>query len=249
MGDSPSPLQPLDESEAPDQAVVTPSDSVPITPAELNEEAVPIAQPTGISQISAIIQEGVQYLDERLNALQRGFDQKLKYDEQKDKTIQRLHSELETYRQGLYAQMLRPIALDLIRLYNDLGDYYKTLEVFCLGIEDVTSPKLLRNLALFLDDIEEILRRNGFLIISTAPDTAVQTKYHKLMGTEPTYNPELNNCVAASLKKGLIYQRPEGVEQVLQPEVVKVFRYIPAPDLPTTTESTDAETLNDESLP
>lgn len=245
MGDLSLPQQPSDETEALDQTAITSADATPLISDEPGDEETLTTSQAGISQVIAIVQEGVQYLDERLNTLQRGFDQKLKYDEQKDKTIQKLHAELETHRQGLYAQMLRPLALDVIRLYNDLSDFFNALKAFCSGIDSPTSQRLLGNLSLFFDEIEEILKRNGFAIISTAPETPVQPKYHRLLGTEPTSDPDLNQCVAVSLKKGLVFQRLDG-EQIFQPETVKAFRYTPTANQPDTSEATSSDTEESE---
>ena len=80
--------------------------------------------------------EIIQRLDTLLaemHSLRQDFDTKVKYDESKERLTDTLHLELQAYREGLHFKILRPLFLDLIAMYDDLGRIVGQEPVPCKG--------------------------------------------------------------------------------------------------------------------
>ena len=56
-----------------------------------------------------------------LRELRECFDAKIRYDQAKERQIEALHEELQAHRQGLYQQIMRPVLIDLIDIYDEMS--------------------------------------------------------------------------------------------------------------------------------
>jgi molecular chaperone GrpE len=165
----------------------------------------------------AEIASSMQQLMAEMQSLKEDFDTKVKYDESKERLIDSLHQELQTYREGLHFKILRPLFIDLIAMHDDLG---KLIEH--LGNEDstMTASRTLKNLESFQETIEEILRRNGVETFYVEGNTFLPNKQRAIQALE-TPDPALDKQIARHLRKGFEY---EG--RILRPELVVTYRAI-----------------------
>ena len=60
-------------------------------------------------------------LHRKLDALQTLFDREIRAEATREKVVDRLHAELQEYKQGLILGILRPVFVDLIQLHDDIG--------------------------------------------------------------------------------------------------------------------------------
>src|ERR1700722_10950759 len=81
-----------------------------------NEPEVPVA-----SDASETQEQFVPDVLAELRELRERFDSKIRYDEVKERQIDALHEELQGYRQGLYQQIMQPVLLDLISIYDEMA--------------------------------------------------------------------------------------------------------------------------------
>jgi len=113
-----------------------------------------------VNPVSVTTEEDSKIMQQILNEIKElrdDFDAKLKYDDGKQQTIDTLHKELEEHRVGLHYKILRPVFLDLIRLYDDLE---KMVEGTMMQTE-LRAGRTLEDLQLLQSQVEEILQRYG----------------------------------------------------------------------------------------
>src|SRR5579863_4500668 len=67
------------------------------------------------------VMQRLQMLTIEMQRLREDFETKVKYDESKERLIDSLHRELQVYREGLHFKILKPVVIDLIAMYDDLG--------------------------------------------------------------------------------------------------------------------------------
>lgn len=149
---------------------------------------------------------------EKLDRLQQSFEAKIKYDATKERMVDTLHSELQTYREDLHFKILRPLLMDLISLYDDFD---KLLEH--ISPADETETKRRKDLLSFQSSVEEILSKQGVEIYT---ETEIVPKRQRVIKTVSTTEPEKDKQIAAHLRPGFAYE-----ERILRPELISTFRY------------------------
>lgn len=179
--------------------------------------------PTGLSlpDIQQSIERltgSVADLQQQIETLQRGFDSKIKYDASKEKVIDSLHRELQTYREDMHFKILRPIFVDLIAMYDDLDSLVKHTQTQEPSAE--SEMRLRRNLATFIGTVEEILSRYGVEAYSVEGDSMVPQRQRSIKVVE-TNIAERDRLVAERIRKGFAY---EG--KILRTEFVATFKYV-----------------------
>lgn len=147
--------------------------------------------------------------------LQQGFDAKIKYDAVKERMVDSLHKELQTWRDDLHFKLLRPIFSDLIGMHDDIGSL--------LRHDDAEAPagdsaSLRRNLASFQGTLEEILERNGVTCFTEESEVFIPQRQRATKTIETT-DPGKDTKIAQRLRKGFVYGG-----RVLRPELVYIFK-------------------------
>jgi len=162
----------------------------------------PAPTPESPGAIAAIRDLG-DSLGKRLDALQSLFEREARAESSRERVVDRLHAELQEYKQDLLLKVLRPVFVDLIQLHDDIG------KMAAAGADGAMAP--------VQQGIEDILYRQGvepFAVEAAAFDPRLQ----RAVSTVPTDDPALNKTVAARLRKGF-----RAGEKVIRPEVVAVF--------------------------
>lgn len=165
--------------------------------------------------LGAEIIESIQKLVEEMQTLQRDFDTKVKYDESKERQVDSLHRELQTYREGMHFKILRPLFIDLIAIHDDFG---KLIESIPNEEPNSATAQLIKNLTSFQETIEEVLRRNG-VDAFFAEGTQFVSNKQRVLQTIETTDPSLDKQVAHRVRKGFEY---EG--RLLRPELVVIYK-------------------------
>src|SRR3954451_15438811 len=83
----------------------------------------PCTTPTGLDltlALEAVAALGA-VLERRLDGLQTLFEREVRAEATREKVIDRLHAELQEYKQDLLLNVLRPVFVDLIQLHDDIG--------------------------------------------------------------------------------------------------------------------------------
>ena len=160
----------------------------------------------------------IQLLLKEMYLLRQDFDTKVKYDEGKERMIESLHRELQTYREGLHFRLLRPMFTDLITLYDEIGKLIDNTARESNG----NVEQLVNNLIVFQETIEETLRSHGVDSFSVEGMTFISNR-QRILKVIPAFDPAWDRQIFRRVRKGFIYG-----DIVLRPEVVEIYKYMPA---------------------
>jgi molecular chaperone GrpE (heat shock protein) len=153
----------------------------------------------------------------QVDALQKEFLSKLKNDAFKDKLIDSLHQELQSYKTDLIKKHVQSMVVDVIKIIDDirkLSEHYQSMKP-----EDLEPAKLLHLLERLPGDLEDIFFYQGvkpFTCSGNEFDAARQRVLKRVI----TSDASLDNKVAESLKPGY-----EWGDKVIRPEIVAVYLY------------------------
>jgi molecular chaperone GrpE (heat shock protein) len=156
-------------------------------------------------------------ISNQLEALQEEFLSKLKNDSHKDKLIDLLHQELQSYKSDLIKKHVQSMAVDVIKIIDDLrkiSEHYQAISPNNLDPE-----KLLRLLTRIPDDLEDIFFYQGVKPFFCSGNEFDATR-QRVLKRVATTNSSLDNKVAKSLKPGY-----ELDNKVIRPEIVAVYLY------------------------
>ena len=208
---------PLLETESPaaEETVSTPENPAPAPATEGTTEPIP---ETGATDTEALKQE-LADIKAGLATLQESFDQKIKADTYKDSLFKKLHDELQDYRNGTFEKNSDAIALEIIRLIDELG---KDLEVFGQTAEtDDVSKALYGKTDELRQELLDILYRQSikpYQEKSEELDSHRQTNVQTVNTEEPEKHRKIAERVADGYEKN---------GRVIRKERVKVYRAVP----------------------
>ena len=222
----PEPI-PLDE---PDEPIILSPDRPDLDLAEpLDDPEIPVELPTGDPSSPPpsadpgglfarldVLESG---LSRKFDALQTTFDREVRAEATREKVVDRLHAELQEYKQGLILGILRPVFIDLIQLHDDIGK----MAAASSTPSDAESPpapdRLVAVLHGYQQALEDILYRQGVEPFTHDGDT-FDPRRQRSLTTVPTTDPTLNKTVATRVRKGF-----QTGDKVIRPEIVAVFAH------------------------
>jgi molecular chaperone GrpE len=153
-------------------------------------------------------------LERRLDGLQAQFEREVRAEATREKVVDRLHAELQEYKQDLLLGVLRPVFVDLIQLHDDIGKL-----VAAQGEAEGEVRRLLDMMAGYQQAIEDILDRQG-VEPYTLDGPTFDPRRQRAVATVPTDDPGLAKNIAARLRKGF---RTLAGDRVIRPEIVSVY--------------------------
>lgn len=197
--------------------------SVPTPPPFMNDVYTPPSRdekaPNGVNTpppSSPVVDETAQLLLKEMQKLRQDFDAKVKYDQSKERLIETLHRELQTYQEGLHFRVLRPVFTDLMTLYDDINQLVEGISAS--GNE---AGAVIERMVIFQETVEDILRRNGAESFTVEGPT-FQPNRQRVLRVIPTFDPAQDKQIARRVRKGFVYE-----DIVLRSEMVEVFKYTP----------------------
>jgi molecular chaperone GrpE len=169
-------------------------------------------------QTESVVLRHIEDIKSQLGILQQNFDAKIHYDNSKERIIDNLHKELQVYRDGLHAKILRPIFLDLIAMHDDLGSLLR----YNSGINQESEEAVFRlwqNLVSFQQSIEGVLEKHGVMVYEEPGDQYVPQRQRALR-TEKTSDFSKDTTIFERIRKGFEYDG-----KVLRPEIVIIYKF------------------------
>jgi molecular chaperone GrpE len=212
------------------EAVETPARVAPeFVVTATTEEAALIGAPTQVpSSIAEVVAPGIgrddlNALGERLAAqfkpladlarkidgVQASLDREGRAEATREKVVDRLHAELQEYKNDFLLKVMRPVFLDLIQLHDDMG---KRIDAQADSENDVAQA--LRD---YQQGIIDVLYRQGVEPFYADGDT-FEPRHQRAIQTVATEDPELNKQVASRLRCGF-----QSGDKVIRPEMVSVY--------------------------
>lgn len=206
----------LDEVSAAEVAYVVPAPAYESIASDAGLDPGPFepARPDTLAPTLGAIEAIGEGLNRKLDSLATLFDREIRAEATREKVVDRLHAELQEYKQGLLLGILRPVFVDLIQLHDDMG---KMIAAQAEPEGDIA--RLLDLIRGFQQGIEDILYRQGVEPF-TLDDDAFDPRRQRALSTVPTDNPGRNKRVAARLRKGF-----QAGDKVIRPEMVTVYSY------------------------
>lgn len=178
------------------------------------ETTQPLSTYTGAGKQEDLVAMAQSLLTE-MQELRQDFNTKIKYDETKERQLDSMHKELQTYREGLHFKLLRPLFIDLIAVHDDLD---KLIEGLSSTETEQIPARMIDNLKSFQDTVEDILFRNGVESYRLDSDAYVPNKQRVVQAINTT-EPSQDKLIARRVRKGFEYDG-----RVLRPELVTIFR-------------------------
>ncbi len=158
-----------------------------------------------LSQLNTLI-------DNRLNILQTLFDREVRAEATRERIVDRLHAELQEYKQDFLLKVQRPIFIDLIQLHDDIG---KMIEA--QPDDDPDRGAAMRGtLESIRTAIEDTLYRQGVEPFQNE-GALFDPRRQRSVTTVPTDDPERNKTIAGRLRPGF-----QAGDKVIRPEIVSV---------------------------
>ncbi|MDJ0991034.1 MAG: nucleotide exchange factor GrpE [Desulfobacterales bacterium] len=225
--ESPLALEPLSDDVPPDEvAVVEPplstNDEVLIeddVAGKSGDRRDEVGLATSLADGAFIDQDllagRLESLGLQIEELQREFAGKLKYDAHKDEIIDRLHSELQEYKQDIIKKYVLSIVMDVVKVADDIRKwlaYFRSLEV-----SQRDPRKLFRYVEAIPSDLEDVFYWHGVKPFSHQ-DGAFDPSRQRAIKKIPTDDPALDKCVAHSIRPGYEWET-----KVIRQEMVAVY--------------------------
>jgi hypothetical protein len=148
--------------------------------------------------------------------LLEAFDQKLAFDNFKEKQIDRLHEELQGYKTDLLLKAAQPLIAAMIKLHADVSRL-----IGGISREDPTKLTVERIIGFFdsfRDEIVDHLAARGVEMFHTAAEDRFDARRQSPVGTVETSRSELVGLVAESAQPGF-----EQGSTVLSKEKIKIY--------------------------
>ncbi len=134
--------------------------------------------------------------------------------EKKDGMIDKLHKELEFYKQGEADRFADQLMKEMIKIRKDMARI-----ILSEKWEDMTFEDIQREYEYIYEDLTDLLERQGIDPYQTEPGEAFSASIHQAK-IEKTEDPSLDKKIKESLEEG--YRKGD---KILQPEKVVVYQY------------------------
>ena len=164
---------------------------------------------------SAALQSEIAMIYNQLADLKAEFVGKLKYDAHKDKIIDKLHQELQEYKQDIVKKHILSIVLDVVKVADDIRKwltYFRSLDV-----SQRDPVKLFRYLEAIPSDLEDIFYWQGVRPY-TSKDGEFNPAKQRAIKKIPTDEPSKDKTIAKSLRPGYEWE-----DKVIRQEMVAVY--------------------------
>jgi molecular chaperone GrpE (heat shock protein) len=153
-------------------------------------------------------------LDEKLTQILDLYEEKIRYDAQKEKAFDTLYDELTMYKNNFVEQSLAGVYKDLILLYDNV---VRHLQRLADGEQESGDTAEFGEFVLM--EILEVLYRRGIQVIEPSPeyfDPSIQ----RAVDTEYIDDPEKDNKVLRVVRRGF-----QSEQSLIRPEEVVVAKY------------------------
>ncbi len=178
----------------------------------------------GVEPLKEAVKALGEQLARRLDSLQAILEREQRAEASRERVVDRLHTELQEYKQDLLLKVQRPIFIDLIQLHDDIG---KMIEARAPAeaeaeAEPERGPALRGILESIQTAIEDILYRQAVEPFSVE-GTAFDPRKQRAVSTVATEDSGRNKTIAARLRKGF-----QAGDKLIRPEIVSVYTVRPA---------------------
>lgn len=162
------------------------------------------------------ILEAQQQLSEKIETLNALFNARIIYTEHEEKIVDQMHKELQKYKEDMYAQLVRPILLDVIEVRDSIMRMTATYLAKPEGEQNIPN-KMFSDYAF---DLQDILEKNSVEIYRSKSGDDFTPIKQRVIKKIPISDESLHGKVAESLSCGYSYNG-----RTISAEKVTVYYY------------------------
>lgn len=216
-GEAPETSEDEPAPESPEEGP-TPEDPAPEVPAESPDEPPQNPTPPPYDPQPALdaLMAQTQAMAQQLSSLEVLFTKRIMYTDHEEKTLDRMHSELQRYKEDLYFKLIKPILVDVLEMRDSIIRMAEMYAAKPEGQQDIP----LKTFSNYAYDLQEILEKNGIEIFRSEPGGDYVPLRQRVVKKLPTTDETLHGKVAQSITSGYL-----NGDKVLSPEKVSVYVY------------------------
>lgn len=147
------------------------------------------------------ILESQQKLCEKIEALNTLFNARIMHTDHEEKIVDQMHKELQKYKEDMYAQLVRPILLDIIEVRDSIMRMATTYLSKPEGEQNIPN-KMFSDYAY---DLQDVLEKNSVEIYRSKSGDDFTPIKQTVIKKVPTADESLHGKVAESLSCGYSY--------------------------------------------
>lgn len=155
-------------------------------------------------------------LNEKMDQMNLLFTQKIQHTTHEEKIVDQMHAELQKYKDDMYAQLVRPILLDIIEIRDSIR---RVSENFASKPEEERVVPL-KTFSDYTFDIQDVLEKNNITIYDSKEGDDFNALKQRAIKKITTPVEELHGKIAESLSSGYEY-----MGKTISPEKVVVYVY------------------------
>ncbi len=185
-----------------------------------DDEITPIiAKETAKMEIESeehTLKSQINILSEMVQGIKSIIEEKLAYDETKERMFQLLYQQLKDYKEGLLEGIQKPIIKALLPLYDSIIRVGKVVSSHTISEEN-----LKNEIDMIKFELEEILYRMDAVPFIDHPEV-LDRKLHKTIKVIETSDPNEDKQVVEIVRYGFLWKN-----NILRPEEVIIKKYNP----------------------
>lgn len=163
----------------------------------------------------SVFQE-IQELNEKMDVMNDTVSQKILNMDFEKNIVDKLHKELQDYKDDLYFQLVKPLIMDLINMRERMRRAVK-------HFSKETGEKKVEMLESYVEEIETILENNSIEIYETEKEECdYKVKKQRIVKQIKTSDEKLHGKICNILTNGYIYTEKN---KIIFPEKVEVYVY------------------------
>lgn len=155
-------------------------------------------------------------MTEKLASMEELFTKRIMYTDHEEKVLDRMHSELQRYKEDLYFKLIKPILVDVLEMRDSILRMTEMYAAKPEGQQDIP----LKTFSNYAYDLQEILEKNGIEIFRSEPGGDYVPLRQRVVKKVTTTEAALHGKVAQSITSGYL-----SGDKVLSPEKVSVYVY------------------------
>lgn len=160
--------------------------------------------------------DSLKKLSEQVEQMNQLFLQKIAHTTHEEKIVDQMHAELQKYKQDMYAQLVRPILLDMMEIRDSILRMSANYAAKPEGEQAIP----LKTFSDYAYDIQDVLEKNNIAIYDSKEGDEFNPIRQKAVKKVPTPTEEQHGKVAESLSSGYEY-----LGKTISPEKVAVYVY------------------------
>lgn len=168
-----------------------------------------------LEKLEALAQAQEQMIA-RIDSLDSLFNARIMHTDHEEKIVSQMHKELQKYKEDMYAQLVRPILLDVIAVRDSIMRMSATYLAKPEGEQSIPN----QTFADYAYDLQDILEKNDVEIYRSKTGDDFTPIKQRVIKKVPTHEEALHGKVAESLSCGYSYGG-----RVISAEKITVYFY------------------------